>query len=225
MLKDRIEILDKNYNVYTHCSEDKKRAISVIYMEFKSYCKVIYYTFIDLDNKLDRETQLKSLHNTVLAKLFKAVRDSKKENKSVEKLLNEHNTDNLRHSDKNNNDKHWIKYCKEYLPDYVEICCLIEEDYISCYEKDEPNKMHIKRVKSIIWPIKEHMEKIQKIIGSIENTFYSDGNRHYFYYLLDEKKCIGIVSRADIPIGRQLKEIEKFAKGTMDRGYCASLQS
>ena len=229
MLRDRIEISDDNYNIYTdYLNHNRKKAISVIYIEHKSHCDVIYSETLDIDESKDKKTQLVSLHNSVLAKLFKTIRDNK--NRTIKDLLNPEldskDTSNIE-SDCNKfkaNEK-WINYCRAKLPDYVDVCCIIENNTIDCYTKDDKEEFRIAKIKSILAPIKSQRAKIENIIGSIEYTFYNDGVKHYIFFLLGENSCIGVISKIEIPIGRQLKELEHFVKEAREKGYYVAIQS
>jgi len=235
MLRDRIEISDDNYNIYTdYLNHNRKKAISVIYIEHKSHCDVIYSETLDIDESKDKKTQLVSLHNSVLAKLFKTIRDNK--NRTIKDLLNpepKNSINTIEKSSKNSSNSNedyitnseWISHCRAKLPDYVDICCAIDGNTIDCYTKDDKEEFRIAKIKSILAPIKSQRAKIENIIGSIGYTFYNDGVKHYIFFPLGENSCIGVISKIEIPIGRQLKELERFIKEAREKGYHVAIQS
>jgi len=211
VLQDRIELQNKIYNIYTDLLSKREEVYSVIYLEYKNYCEILAYRSIKVDKEIEKENFISYFHNNILSKLFMVLR--REDGSNLKESLKK--TSKI---EEENGDKGWIDYCKKHLPAYAEICCLIEDDCISCYSKDELDKIYIKRIKSIVWPIRDHQDKIKNTIGSIKHTFYNDGKRHHFVFPLAEKRCIAVVSNMNIPIGRQLREMEKFTKETWSKG-------
>jgi len=219
-MRDRIEISQMVYNVYTDYTRDGQEAISVIFTENKNCCNILSYCKIKINNSGDTTMKLSSLHNNFLKKLFKALRKDQNNPKieSNDEVLQSSNDDFKNTNttyDIHGNDlrnevfRYWSEYCHENLPEEFVACFILDDSNMEIFNREEIPKENIKIPEAINKLTRTNREKLEASLGATREIIIYDSEYNYFYLPLLEDISIASVSKNG-PIGIHLKKIEKF---------------
>ncbi len=216
-MKDRIEVYETSYNIYTDKTGKGNEVINVVYKENDNQCDIISFYKIQLDEAGEIAMRLSKLHNNVIVKLLKALRKDKNnpDIESVSESLGIDLKDRESSLNENNNIteskilKYWNKYCTENLPESFLACLVLYDGKLNTFAKDETCKSEITTLDQIDKFIKEKKLNIENLIGTPKDVITYDKKFNYFYAPLSDKISIASISNTG-PIGIQLKEFDRL---------------
>jgi len=195
------------------------KVYSILYIENSSQCSIIDYISNTISSTEDTDMKLASLHNTMLSKLFKAL---KKNPKNPEEEFEKNNTFSAKDEDQTSKntieeqrktseihetDQKWLDFCKEHMPPYVKCAFYIDQETISVY--GDYTAKSINEVRILIAINEVNSKKIQNIVGEVQNTIHNTGENFYFFYPVQNRQLIIETDKGSLGIYK--KEIEKIS--------------